>query len=54
MKSKKPPIKRDWESVKISKTIVEMVRENKRKTFMPIGVFFEEAAKEKLKQQKSK
>lgn len=35
-------------SVKIEKTVVEMVREWKRGTFIPVGIFFAEAAKEKL------
>jgi alpha-D-ribose 1-methylphosphonate 5-triphosphate synthase subunit PhnL len=41
-------------SVKIEKTVVDMVREWKRGTFVPIGIFFSEAAKEKLEKEKNK
>ena len=37
------------ESVKISKEVVDMVRANKAVTGVSVGVFFEMAAKEKLK-----
>lgn len=36
------------ESVKLKKEIVSMVREDKKKTRVPIGAFFELAAMEKL------
>lgn len=36
------------ESVKIDIEVVSMVKENKEKTGVPIGTFFEQAAKEKL------
>lgn len=39
-------------SVKIEKTVVDMVREWKRGTFVPISIFFGEAAKEKLEKEK--
>jgi hypothetical protein len=43
-----------YESVKIKKEIVNLVRENKKKNFIPISIFFENAAMDKLKKQKSK
>lgn len=52
MKSKKKEI--ELESVKIEKEVVEMVRQNKKKNYIPIGVFFKLAAIEKLKNQKTK
>ena len=36
-------------SVKISAEIVDKVEKNKKKTGVPIAVFFEQAAEEKLK-----
>lgn len=42
----------EFESVKINKGIVALVRENKKKTRIPISAFFEEAATEKLKKEK--
>jgi hypothetical protein len=47
-KSDKP----EYESVKIAKSVVDLVRDNKKKTYMPIGIFFEQAAIEKLKKAK--
>lgn len=42
-------LKRDTtEPVRIDKEIVESVREQKRKTGIPVGKFFEKAAQEKL------
>jgi hypothetical protein len=54
MKSKKHIVEEEevYVSVRIKKSIVEKVRENKEKTFIPIGVFFEMAAEEKLKKSK--
>ena len=40
------------ESVKLSKSIVNKVRKSKKKTGIPIGKFFEQAAEEKLKKLK--
>ena len=51
MKGKKQVKPADLESVKIDKAIVEMVREHKKKTYIPIGEFFKLAAIEKLKSQ---
>lgn len=51
MKAKKKQAVRDWESVKVSKIVVEKVRKNKEETYMPIGKFFELAAEEKLKRE---
>lgn len=45
MKKKTPT---ETESVKIKKTIVDMVRDNKAKTGVPINIFFEQSAIEKL------
>lgn len=39
----------DYCVVKLSKTVIEKVRANKKLTYMPIGKFFEIAAEEKLK-----
>ncbi len=44
----------EYESVKIKKEIVNLVRENKKKNFVPISIFFENAAVKELKKQKSK
>ncbi len=42
----------EYESVKIKKDIVDMVREDKKKTRVPISAFFELAATEKLNKPK--
>ncbi len=42
----------EYESVKLNKEVVDLVRDNKKKTFVPISIFFENAAKEKLKKSK--
>jgi len=42
------------ESVKIEKDIIDKVRENKKKTYIPIGEFFKIAAQEKLQSQSQK
>jgi len=34
----------EYESVKINKEVVDLVRESKSKTFVPISKFFENAA----------
>ena len=47
MKRKKAVIT-EYESVKIKKSIVERVRANKEATGVPVSVFFERAAEEKL------
>jgi hypothetical protein len=53
MKSKKHIVEEEeYVSVRIKKSVVEKVRDNKEKTFIPIGVFFEMAAEEKLKKVK--
>ena len=44
----------EFESVKINRKIVDKVRENKKKTRIPISAFFEEAANEKLEKEKKK
>ena len=44
----------EYESVKIRKEIVNLVRENKKKNFVPISIFFENAAVKELKKLKSK
>lgn len=49
---KKKELKIEYESVKINKEIVDMVRDNKKKTYVPISIFFENAAKKELKTQK--
>jgi len=48
----KKPVKVEFESVKINKGIVDLVRESKKKTRIPISAFFETAATEKLQKQK--
>ncbi len=48
----KKEIKIEYESVKISKPIVELVRENKKKTRIPISAFFETAALAQLPKSK--
>lgn len=40
--------KTEYESVKIKKSIVDQVRNNKKSTGVPVSVFFEQAAEEKL------
>ena len=50
--SDKNKIKVIYESVKIRKDVIDMVREEKRKTKVSIGGFFELAAIEKLKKPK--
>lgn len=50
MKVKKKTKKEELESVKMRKSIVDLVRDNKEKTRVPIGAFFEQLAIEKLKQ----
>lgn len=42
------------ENVKIKTSAVNKVRENKKKTGVPVGVFFEQAAEEKLKSKQKK
>lgn len=42
----------EWESVKLKKEIIDLVRQNKEKTGVPVSTFFEQAAFEKLKKQK--
>lgn len=41
--------KAKYESVKISKKVVNLVRENKKKNRVPISAFFETAALKELK-----
>lgn len=48
------PNKDGTESIKISTTTVIKVRKEKKKTGIPIGKFFEQAAEEKLKKQSNK
>lgn len=48
------PTKVEYESVKIKKEIVEMVRENKKKTRISITGFFETLALKELKLPKQK
>lgn len=49
MKKKEEKSPTDFETIKIKRRIVEKVRDNKEKTGVPIGTFFELAAEEKLK-----
>lgn len=44
--------KTEFESVKIRKEIVDMIREYKKKHLVPISGFFEKAALEKLQKDK--
>ena len=44
----------DWENVKMRRKLVNRLRENKEKTFVPIIKFVEVAVLEKLEKQKSK
>lgn len=39
-------------SVKIEKTVVDAVRKLKEQTFVPVNIFFAEAAKEKIARDK--
>lgn len=39
-------------SVRLDEVIVNLVKERKKETYMPIGVFFEKAAQEKLEREK--
>lgn len=48
------PNKDGTESIKLSIKVVGRVRKDKKKTGIPIGKFFEQAAEEKLKQQSLK
>jgi hypothetical protein len=54
MKGKKKKVDPPYESVKIRVEIVELVRQHKKETRLPIGAFFELASEEKLKKEKSK
>jgi hypothetical protein len=51
---KKVERKTDYESVKINKKVVELVRQNKKITRVPISAFFEKAALNELKFQQKK
>ena len=42
----------EFESVKIRVGVVNKVRDNKKKTGVPVGTFFEQAAEEKLQPKK--
>jgi hypothetical protein len=46
----KPKI--EYETIKLSKEIIQRVRDNKKKTHVPISIFFQEAAEEKLQKEK--
>ena len=48
MKAKKEVPKIKYESVKIKKEIVDLVRQHKKETYYPIGIFFEKAAEKEL------
>lgn len=48
MKSKKRDTNAGIAVVRVDKKVVQMVREHKKKTYMPIGEFFKLAALEKL------
>jgi len=39
-------------SVRLAEEIVNLVKDRKKETYMPIGIFFEIAAKEKLEREK--
>lgn len=52
MKSKKQDKKPVLESVKIEQDIVNLVRQHKKETYVPIGEFFKLAAIEKLQKEK--
>ncbi len=49
---KKKETKVEYESVKINRSVVNLVRENKKKNLVPISAFFEHAAIEKLQKEK--
>ena len=51
MKGKEKPI---LESVKVDKKYLDMVRDQKKKTWKPIGVFIAEAIVEKIELEKEK
>jgi len=51
MKLKKQNKKIILESIKIEKEVVDLVRENKKKNYIPIGEFFKLAALKELKSQ---
>lgn len=53
MKKQKPDEKPVLESVKVEKKYVDLVRENKKKTYKPIGVFIAEAIEEKLEKDRN-
>lgn len=44
--------KKEYESVKIAKEVVDKVREDKKTTGVPVSTFFYQAAVEKLKLKK--
>lgn len=50
----KDSIKKEFESVKLSKDLVNKVRDNKVKTGVPIAVFIESAVDDKLSLVKTK
>ncbi len=52
MKKQKPDEKPVLESVKVEKKYVDLVRENKKNTYKPMGVFIGEAIVEKLEKEK--
>lgn len=45
--------KKQYESVKIAKEVVDMVRKDKKITGVPVATFFSQAAIEKLKSKQS-
>jgi len=45
-------MKKKLETIKVDSGLVEKVRANKEKTGVPIAVFFEKAAEEKLEKEK--
>lgn len=51
MKGKK---EKSLKSVKVDENILNLVKKHKEKTYTPIGIFFEEAATEKLEREKQK
>lgn len=52
MKQQEKPEKPILESVKVEKKFVDLVREVKKRTYKPIGVFIGEAIAEKIKNEK--
>lgn len=48
MAEKKQDKPKVLKSIKVDESIWKQVKDHKGKTYLPIGVFFEEAAKEKL------